>query len=296
MFILQSYVEKCFVLVKKKSFPIPMRLRADAESIAQPRCQSAPAPIALVRFIGRRLLCLPVVLGPHTAQRCQSLLHGRVPHPTGVERPVEITRESPVRAQMRPLRPAACCGALLRGIGALGALGGGRLGRVLGAVRVQIDPAAGWSVFTGAEWVRVSYQRGHVPDTLSSHGSTHSGWNWWLHGSTRRSCPLTKSSVQMGQEKLFCSVVAAAVCCCCCGCGGDDDDVLSSAFGVAFSVGSSVDSVVVVPVVLLGCCGGGGGVGAPAPPVAISASPVGVCVSPSGAISTSPLAASTLGS
>lgn len=33
----------------------------------------------------------------------------------------------------------------------------------------------------------MTYHRGQVPDTLTSHGSMHSGWNWWLHGSTLRS-------------------------------------------------------------------------------------------------------------
>lgn len=47
-----------------------------------------------------------------------------------------------------------------------------------------------------------TYQRGQVPDTFISHGSIHSMWNWWLQGSTRRSWPLIKSSVQIGHEKL----------------------------------------------------------------------------------------------
>lgn len=47
-----------------------------------------------------------------------------------------------------------------------------------------------------------TYQRGQVPDTFINHGSMHSMWNWWLQGSTRRSWPLMKSSVQIGHEKL----------------------------------------------------------------------------------------------
>ena len=44
-----------------------------------------------------------------------------------------------------------------------------------------------------------AYHSGQVPDTFSSHGSIHSGWNLWLQGSTLVSCPFTKSSVQTEQ-------------------------------------------------------------------------------------------------
>jgi hypothetical protein len=44
---------------------------------------------------------------------------------------------------------------------------------------------------------RAAYHNGHVPDTFNNQGSTHSGWNLWLQGSTRRSWPFSKSSVQI---------------------------------------------------------------------------------------------------
>lgn len=42
-----------------------------------------------------------------------------------------------------------------------------------------------------------SYQSGQVPDTLTSQGSTHCGWNLWSQGNTRTSSPTLKSSVQI---------------------------------------------------------------------------------------------------
>ena len=44
--------------------------------------------------------------------------------------------------------------------------------------------------------------KGQVPETLSSHGSTHSGWNLWLQGRTRTSSPRLKSSVQIEQPRV----------------------------------------------------------------------------------------------
>ena len=40
-----------------------------------------------------------------------------------------------------------------------------------------------------------------MPETLSSQGSIHSGWNLWLQGRTRTSWPLAKSSVQTEQAR-----------------------------------------------------------------------------------------------
>ena len=47
-----------------------------------------------------------------------------------------------------------------------------------------------------------TYHRGQVPDTLVNHGSTHAGWNLWLHGRTRTSSPTVKSSVQIVHPKM----------------------------------------------------------------------------------------------
>lgn len=54
----------------------------------------------------------------------------------------------------------------------------------------------------GRKWLRWTYHNGHVPDTFNSHGSTHSGWNLWSQGRTRRSWPFSKSSVQMEQPSV----------------------------------------------------------------------------------------------
>lgn len=48
---------------------------------------------------------------------------------------------------------------------------------------------------TGQRGWKTAYHKGHVPETFKSQGSIHSGWNLCLQGSTRMSCPLTKSSV-----------------------------------------------------------------------------------------------------
>jgi hypothetical protein len=47
-----------------------------------------------------------------------------------------------------------------------------------------------------------AYHKGHVPETFSNHGSTHSGWNLWSQGRTRKSWPISKSSVQMEQPRF----------------------------------------------------------------------------------------------
>lgn len=39
-------------------------------------------------------------------------------------------------------------------------------------------------------------QRGHV-ECASSHGRMHSQWKWWPHGSRVKSCPSSKSSMQI---------------------------------------------------------------------------------------------------
>jgi hypothetical protein len=57
---------------------------------------------------------------------------------------------------------------------------------------------------TGGRLLRRSKRHsGHVPETLTSHGSTHGGWNWCWHGSTRTSSWRTKSSWQMPQLGVY---------------------------------------------------------------------------------------------
>ena len=74
--------------------------------------------------------------------------------------------------------------------------GGGRA--VLPSSAATVASTASPSAVRGRRSIR---HKGQVPETLSSHGSTHSGWNLWLQGSTRTSSPRLKSSVQIEQPR-----------------------------------------------------------------------------------------------
>lgn len=111
-----------------------------------------------------------------------------------------------------------------RGIGVIVVVGGG--GRGVGCGGAEVDAAGVVLVhllslcrfgLQGVCWEErveslglLTYHNGHVPLTLSSQGSTHSGWNLWLHGSTRMSWPFSKSSVQMEHPRPSSALVFAA--------------------------------------------------------------------------------------
>lgn len=66
------------------------------------------------------------------------------------------------------------------------------------------SPSKFWESYESRDCTgrRSTRHSGQVPDTFRSHGSTHSGWNLWSHGKTRRSWPFSKSSVQMEHPRL----------------------------------------------------------------------------------------------
>jgi hypothetical protein len=67
---------------------------------------------------------------------------------------------------------------------------------VLPSSAAAVASATSPSTVGGRKSIR---HKGQVPETFSSHGSTHSGWNLWLQGRTRTSSPRLKSSVQIEQ-------------------------------------------------------------------------------------------------
>ena len=100
----------------------------------------------------------------------------------------------------------------------------GRRSRRLGIiVRYQIKDNSPVEVGT--------HHRGQVPETLTSHGSTHCGWNLWSQGRTLTSSPTVKSSVQM-EQPTFSSPT------------GSDDDVRVSWGPLESAVSGSVVFVV----------------------------------------------------
>jgi hypothetical protein len=76
--------------------------------------------------------------------------------------------------------------------------GGGRAAVSSSVVAFSFS-ASSPSAVAGRRSIR---HNGQVPDTLSSHGSTHSGWNLWLQGRTRTSSPRVKSSVHIEQPRV----------------------------------------------------------------------------------------------
>lgn len=186
-------------------------------------------PPLLVRLLVRRV-CVAVGFLADTAQRRQSFFHRGIPHATGIQRVLQVPRQPAGLTRVSTVMTVSLVMVVIMTMTMTMTRDARRFGDLNGASRlvvllllrprfllfrlrrVEVDPTKPGSLALMQAITKKgkTYHNGQVPDTLTSHGSTHSGWNLWLQGRTRRSWPLMKSSVQIGHEKL--PVVSGAAC------------------------------------------------------------------------------------
>jgi hypothetical protein len=145
------------------------------ESFPQPR-RHAPPPVLVLFHCLFRMVSLLLARLPESPQSSESFFNGGIAHSPHIR---DVPRQCPVLN-----RRVSCLRCLQWRIGLIVSLSVIPLPVVLFSLRgrfgsVEVNPTEKGNV-SGCKTEKVehfTHQRGQVPDTLTSHGSIHSGWN-----------------------------------------------------------------------------------------------------------------------